>query len=202
MDIARDHAHVVAAEQLHQIEELFADQRFNRRRVIRCLAKAHGHEVHAQRDQAFAAACGSAQDDVVAHHERHERLLLVRPQLDTAVGNPVGERLERLLLGELRVCVVQMVGKRAQLAGLVAFGLRSQRLDDVLAFERMNISHRAVPLQSMQNLMRLTCCSSKSNARVSNANCIAIAQANAPAKKNRSPKEALYSPALNNIEFS
>ena len=161
MDIARDHAHVVAAEQLHQIEELFADQRFNRRRVIRCLTKAHGHEVHAQRDQAFAAARGRAQDDVVAHHERHERLLLVRPQLDTAVGNPVGERLERLLLGELRVCVVQMVGKRAQLAGLVAFGLRGQRLDDVLAFERMNISHRAVPLQSMQNLMRSTCYSSK-----------------------------------------
>ena len=112
-------------------------------------------------DQAFAAARGRAQDDVVAHHERHERLLLVRPQLDTAVGNPVGERLERLLLGELRVCVVQMVGKRAQLAGLVAFGLRGQRLDDVLAFERMNISHRAVPLQSMQNLMRSTCHNSK-----------------------------------------
>ena len=95
-----------------------------------------------------------------------------------------------------------MVGKRAQLAGLVAFSLRGQRLNDVLAFERMNISHRAVPLQSMQNLMHLTCCSSKSNARVSNANRIAIAQANAPAKKNRSPKEALYSPALNNAEFS
>ena len=145
MDIARDHAHVVAAEQLHQIKELLADQRFNRRRVIRCLAEAHGHEVHAQRDQAFAAACGSAQNDVVAHHERHERFLLVGPQLDAAVSNPVGERLERLFLSELRVRIVQMVSQRAQLAGLVAFGLRGQRLDDVLAFEHMNISHRAVP---------------------------------------------------------
>ena len=161
MDIARDHAHVVAAEQLHQVEELLADQRFDRRRVVRGLPEAHGHEVHAQRNQAFAAARGRAQDDVVAHHERHERFLLVGPQLDAAVGDPVGERLERLLLGKLRVRVVQMIRQRAQLAGLMAFGLRSQRFDDVLAFERMNISHRAVPLQSMQNLMRATCHNSK-----------------------------------------
>ena len=70
------------------------------------------------------------------------------PQLDAAVGNPVGERLERLFLGELRVRIVQMISQRTQLAGLVAFGLRSQRLDDVLAFERMNINHRAVPSSS------------------------------------------------------
>ena len=109
MDIARDHAHVVAAEQLNQVEELLTDQRFDRRRVIRCLPEAHGHEVHAQRNQAFAAARGRAQNDVVAHHERHERFLLVGPQLDAAVSNPVGERLERLFLGELRVRIVQMV---------------------------------------------------------------------------------------------
>ena len=34
MHITRDHANVVAAEELNQVEELLADQRFDGRRIV------------------------------------------------------------------------------------------------------------------------------------------------------------------------
>ena len=143
--IACDHAHVVAAQKFHQAEKLFADQRFDGRRVVRRLPKAHGHEMHAQRNQAFAAACRRAQNHVVAHHKRHERLFLVRPQLNAAIGNPARERLERLFFRKVGVCVVQVVRQRAKLPRFMPFGLRCERFDDVLALECMNISHKGSP---------------------------------------------------------
>ena len=64
--VARDHAHVLATKQVHQIEELLADQRFNGSGVIRGAPGAHGHEVHAQRHHGFARTGGRAQNHMVA----------------------------------------------------------------------------------------------------------------------------------------
>ena len=53
MRIAGDHADVIAAEYLYQVEELFADQGFDGGRVIAALALSHAHKEHAQRDERF-----------------------------------------------------------------------------------------------------------------------------------------------------
>ena len=93
--VARDHAHVLAAEHLHEVEELLTDQRLDGRRVVRALPRGQRHELHPQRHERLARARGRAEDHVVAHHEVHERLLLVGPQLDAARGRPVEEAVER-----------------------------------------------------------------------------------------------------------
>ena len=54
MRIAGDHANVIAAEYLYQIEELFADQSLDRSRVVAALALCHAHKEHAQRDKRLA----------------------------------------------------------------------------------------------------------------------------------------------------
>ena len=53
MRVAGDHADVIAAEHLYQIEELFADQGLDGGRVIAALALRHAHKEHAQRDERF-----------------------------------------------------------------------------------------------------------------------------------------------------
>ena len=45
--IAGDHANVIAAEHLYQIEELFADQSLDRSRIVAALALCHAHKEHA-----------------------------------------------------------------------------------------------------------------------------------------------------------
>ena len=97
--VAGDHAHVVAPEHLDEVEELLAHERLDGGRVVRALAGAHRHEVHAQGHKRLARAGGRPQDDVVAHHEVHEGLLLVGPGLDAAVGHPTVEQLEDLVAG-------------------------------------------------------------------------------------------------------
>ena len=47
MRVAGDHADVIAAEHLYQIEELFADQGLDRGRVITAFALCHAHKEHA-----------------------------------------------------------------------------------------------------------------------------------------------------------
>ena len=79
MHVAGDHAHIFAAKQFDQVEEFLAHERLDRRRVIRALAKAHGHEMHAKRHERFAAARRRAQNHVIAHHDVHEGFLLVWP---------------------------------------------------------------------------------------------------------------------------
>lgn len=49
--VAGDHAYVIAAEHLHQVEKLFADQGLDGGRVITALALRHAHKEHAQRDK-------------------------------------------------------------------------------------------------------------------------------------------------------
>ena len=46
MRIAGDHADVVAAEHLHQVEKLLADQSLDRSRVVAALALRHAHKEH------------------------------------------------------------------------------------------------------------------------------------------------------------
>ena len=54
MDLAAgDHADVIAAEHLHKVEELFADQGLDGGRVITTLTLRHAHKEHTQRDERF-----------------------------------------------------------------------------------------------------------------------------------------------------
>lgn len=63
--VAGDHAHVLAAQHVHQVEEFFAHQRLNGRGVVGALAGAQRHEAESQRHQALARAGRGAQ-----HHVR------------------------------------------------------------------------------------------------------------------------------------
>ena len=93
LGIARDHAHVFAPQHVNQAEELLADQGLDGRSVECTLALAQRHEHHADGHHALARARGRAQDNVVAHHQAHQRFILVRPQLYLALGEPVVEQL-------------------------------------------------------------------------------------------------------------
>ena len=77
--VAGDHAHVFAAEHLHQVKELLGHQRLDGCGVIRAFALRHAHKEHAKRDERFARARGRAQDDMVARGEVHKGFLLVLP---------------------------------------------------------------------------------------------------------------------------
>ena len=97
MRVARDHAHVLAPEDVHQVEELLAHERLDGRRVVRSAPGRHRHEAQPQGHERLAGARRSAQHHVVAHHERHEGLFLMRPELDAALGRPREEAVERLV---------------------------------------------------------------------------------------------------------
>ena len=51
MRVTGDHAHIVAAEHLYQVEELFADQSLDGGGVVAAPALCHAHKEHAQRDK-------------------------------------------------------------------------------------------------------------------------------------------------------
>ena len=121
MRVAGDHAHVVAAEHLDQVEELLGDEGLDGRGVVGPLALGDGHVQHAERDERLARAGRRAQDHVVARGEVHEGLLLVRPQLDALVGSPLEEALEGLVGREPRL------GRAAVLGLPPAGGERAER---------------------------------------------------------------------------
>ena len=92
MAVARDHADVLAAEHLDQVEELLADQRLDRRGVVGAAAGAQGREMHAQRHQRLARSRRGVQNDVVAGENVHDGLLLMRPWLDALhIDGPIEE---------------------------------------------------------------------------------------------------------------
>ncbi len=94
MAVAGDHAHLVAAEHRHQIEEFFGYQRLDRGGVVRAAAGAQGREMHAEGDQRFARAGGRVEDHVIAGQDVENGLLLMGPGLDAFdVGDPVEEAL-------------------------------------------------------------------------------------------------------------
>ena len=53
MRVSGDHTDVIAAEHLHKVEKLLADQSFDGGRVIATFALRHAHKEHAQRDERF-----------------------------------------------------------------------------------------------------------------------------------------------------
>ena len=58
--VSSDHAHVVAAQDVHQVKELLADQRLDGRRVEGTPTAAHGHEAEPQRHHRLARSRGRA----------------------------------------------------------------------------------------------------------------------------------------------
>ena len=93
--VAGDHAHVVTAEYVDQVEEFLAHQRLDGRGVVAALAGRHGHEHHADRHERFARARVRAQDHVAARGEREQGFLLMRPGFDAARFDPFEEALVR-----------------------------------------------------------------------------------------------------------
>ena len=130
--IAGDHADVITAEYLYQIEELFADQSLDRSRVITALALRHAHKEHAQRDERFTRSGRCSQNDVIAGGQVHEGLFLVIPQLNATVARPFKEAFEGLIGREPWFGLAAVLGlppgggERAERAKL-GFGSRAAR---------------------------------------------------------------------------
>ena len=95
--VSRDHAHVLAAEDVHHVEELLGHERLDGRRVVSGAPRGHGHEAEPQGHHGLAGACGRAQNHRVAHGQVHERVLLMGPQLHAAGVHPFQEYLQRLV---------------------------------------------------------------------------------------------------------
>ena len=87
-------ADLVGAELRAQIEELLADQCLDRRGVERALAPTSGEVDGAGRHERLPRTCRCGQDDVVTRDQLEQRLLLMRIEVDAAVGPPSGERIE------------------------------------------------------------------------------------------------------------
>ena len=132
MRVAGNHTDVVAAEYLHQIEELFADQGLDGRRVVAALALRHAHKEHAQRDKRLARSGRCSQNDVIAGCQVHEGLFLVIPQFNAAVARPFKEAFEGLIGREPRFGLTAILGlppgggERAERTEL-GFGSRAAR---------------------------------------------------------------------------
>ena len=93
-DVAGDHADVVAAEPLGEIEELLAHERLYRGGIVHALAGYEREERHPKSHRGFSAARWCSQDYVVAHRQRKACIFLVRPQLNAAFHLVVDEQLE------------------------------------------------------------------------------------------------------------
>ncbi len=117
MRVAGDHADIIAAEHLHQIEELLRDERLDRRRVIGAPSGAQRGEMHAERHQRFAGAGRRVQNDVVAREQAHDGLFLMRPWFDALdVLDPAEEALVDLVGVDVALAVVPIRSKRPQRA--------------------------------------------------------------------------------------
>ena len=65
MRVAGNHAYVIAAEHLHKVEKLLADQSLDGSRVVAALALSHAHKEHTQRDKRLARSGRCSQNDMV-----------------------------------------------------------------------------------------------------------------------------------------
>jgi hypothetical protein len=84
--IARHHAHVLGAEIAAEREELLVDEGLDRAGVDRALAGAEGLEMVGGGDEGFAGTGGGVEDDVVPGEEFEDGLLLLRVELQPALG--------------------------------------------------------------------------------------------------------------------
>ena len=132
MRVAGNHAYVIAAEHLHKVEKLLADQSLDGSRVITAFALRHAHKEHAQRDERLARSGRRAQNDVIAGGQVHEGLFLVIPQLNATVARPFKEAFEGLIGREPWFGLTAVLGlppgggERAERAEL-GFGSRAAR---------------------------------------------------------------------------
>ena len=84
--VAGQHADVVGAEDLAQVEELLAHQRLDRRGVERHPVVGQRRLVRGDRHQRLARARRGREHDVVAGQDLEHRLVLVRVELEAARG--------------------------------------------------------------------------------------------------------------------
>ena len=132
MRVAGDHTDVIAAEHLHKVEKLLADQSLDGGRVVTALALCHAHKEHTQRDERFTRSGRRAQNDVISGGQVHESLFLVIPQLNAAIARPFKEALKGLIGREPWFGLTAVLGlppgggERAERAEL-GFGSRAAR---------------------------------------------------------------------------
>ena len=104
--VARGHADVVGAEDLHEVEELLADQSLEGGGVEGAAALGEGGEGGPRRDEALARPGGGGQHHVAAGDQLDQRLLLRRVKAEPTVRGPDREGLEegvRLRIGGQQV---------------------------------------------------------------------------------------------------
>lgn len=92
--VTGEHADVLGAEELAQVEELLRDQRLDRRGVEGDLVLGERGVVSPRGDQTLARARRGRQDHVRPRDHLDQRLLLGGVQRDTALLRPTGEGLE------------------------------------------------------------------------------------------------------------
>ena len=91
--VTGEHADLVGAERVAEVEELLADQRLDRRRVVRAHALAQRGHVRSERHQRLAAAGGCGEHHVRAGGELEQRLLLRRVRRQALPAGPADEGL-------------------------------------------------------------------------------------------------------------
>ncbi len=125
--VAGEHADVLGAEDRAQGEELLADERLDRGRVVRDLVGGHGREVRGDRDHRLAAAGRRGEDHVVAAEQLDRRFLLVRIQLQALLLAPRHERLvEGVGIVVAREGVDEAAGGHADQYGRIAPRIRGE----------------------------------------------------------------------------
>ena len=95
--VTGDHAHVVGAEGLAQLEELLGHQRLDRRGVEAALTAGDGCEVCAVGHQGLARTGGSGEHHVMVGEQLEDGLLLRRVQLDSIGRDPRKEPVEEVV---------------------------------------------------------------------------------------------------------
>ena len=93
--VTGEHADVVGAEHVDQVEELLGHQRLDRRRVERAPSLGKRDQVRAGGDQALSGAGGRGEDHVGAGEDLQQRLLLRRVEAQALLAGPGLERLEQ-----------------------------------------------------------------------------------------------------------
>ena len=121
--IASDHADVLAAEQLNEIEELLADKRFYRSGIEHVAPRGEREERKPQRNGRLARPRRRTQDHVISKRKRQACVFLVRPERQAALLLPFLEQHEGLVsLDFLLKCLLGDIRQIPQHALVRGFG--------------------------------------------------------------------------------
>lgn len=93
--VAGDHADVLGAEDVDQLEELLAHERLDRCRVVAAASLGERDRVGGDGDEALAAAGRGGEHHVCFSDELEDRLLLRLVQRPPRALRPGGDRVER-----------------------------------------------------------------------------------------------------------